>query len=84
MILKKPKLLSLQTPSQMQKRNKKEKQKRRKVCCKTKTNANKNTTLFAAEDTKSDAKFSLSLSLCPQDTNQHKKDYDKNNKIALF
>jgi hypothetical protein len=29
--------------------------------------------------------LSLSLSLCPQDTqNQHKKDYDKNNKTALF
>jgi len=67
MILKKPKLLSLQTPNQMQKRKKKkEREKRRKVCCRIKSNASKNTTLFAAEDAKADANFSLfspSLSL---------------------
>ncbi len=40
MILKKPKLLSLQTPNQMQKRKKKEREKKKKVCCRTKTNAN--------------------------------------------
>jgi hypothetical protein len=74
----------------MQKRKKKDRKRRRKVCCRTKSNANKDTTLFAAEDTKADANFSLSLSLSlslfVHKTHKinTKNIMTKNNKTALF
>lgn len=84
--LKEPNItFSANTKSDAKKEKKREK-KRRKICCRTKSNANKDTTLFAAEDTKADANFSLSLSLSFYKTHKinTKKIMTKNNKAALF